>query len=96
MKYTFHPHAEKELDEIESYYDDVSEELGNRFREEIKTTISRILKFPNGWSPISKVNRRCQLNDFPYGIIYRLESNAIFVLAVSHLRRKPDYWMYRT
>ena len=96
MKYTFHPHAEKELDEIESYYNNVSEELGSRFCEEIKTTISRILKFPNGWPPISKVNRRCQLNDFPYGIIYRLESNGIFVLAVAHLHRKPDYWMYRT
>jgi plasmid stabilization system protein ParE len=80
MKYTFHPHAEKELEEIESYYDDTDEELGIRFREEFKTTLSRILKFPNAWQPLSKVNRRCQLNDFPYGIIYRIESNAIYVL----------------
>ena len=50
MKYTFHPHAEKELDEIENYYDAVSEELGNRFREEIYTTISRSFKFPNAGS----------------------------------------------
>jgi plasmid stabilization system protein ParE len=96
MKITFHPHAEKELEEIESYYDGIDEELGDRFREETKTTISRILKFPNGWQPMSKVIRRCQLNDFPYGIIYRLESNGIFVLAVAHLHRKQDYWTYRT
>jgi len=95
MKHTFHPHAEKELEEIQSYYDNIHEELGNRFREELKTTISRILKFPNAWQPLSKVNRRCQLNDFPYGIIYRIESNAIYVLAVTHLRRKSDYWTYR-
>jgi len=96
MKYTFHPHAEKELEELESYYDGIDKELGNRFREEIKTTISRILKFPNGWQPVSKVDRCCRLNDFPYGIIYRLVSNAVFVLAVKHEHRKPDYWIYRT
>ena len=96
MKYTFHPHAEKELEEIESYYYEISEELVSRFRGEIKTTVSRILTFPNAWQPLSRVNRRCQLNDFPFGIIYRLESNAIYVLAVAHLHRKPDYWMYRT
>ena len=96
MKHTFHPHAEKKLEEIESYYDDVDEELGNRFREEIDTTISRIFKFPNAWQPLTKVDRRCRLNDFPYGIIYRLESNEIYVLAVMYLRRKSDYWTYRT
>ena len=96
MKYTFHPHAEKELEEIESYYYNITEELGNRFRGEINAAISRILKFPNAWQPLSTVDRRCQLNDFPYAIIYRLESNAIYVLAVTHLHRKSDYWMYRT
>lgn len=39
MKFTFHPHAEKELDETENYYNDISKELGYRFREEIEITI---------------------------------------------------------
>ena len=49
MNYSFHPHAEKELEEIEKHYDSLREELGNRFRDEVQTTISRILKFPNGY-----------------------------------------------
>jgi toxin ParE1/3/4 len=49
MNYTFHPHAEKELEQIENHYDSISKELGDRFRDEIQITISRILKFPNGW-----------------------------------------------
>lgn len=96
MKYTFHPHAEKELEELESYYDVIDKKLGDRFRQEIKTTLSRISKFPNAWQPLSNINRRCQLNDFPYGIVYRLEFNSIYVLAVAHLHRKQDYWTYRT
>ena len=46
MNYTFHPHAEKELEEIENDYDSILEGLGDRFREDIEVTISRILSFP--------------------------------------------------
>jgi hypothetical protein len=40
MNYSFHPHAEKELEEVEKYYDNMREELGNRFRAEIEIAIS--------------------------------------------------------
>lgn len=96
MKYTFHPHAEKELEETENYYNDISEELGNRFREEVEATISRIRKFPRGCHPVTRIHRRCRLSNFPYGIVYRLKPTGIRVLAVMHIRRKSDYWMYRT
>lgn len=65
MKYTFHPHAEKELEETENYYNDISDELGNRFREEVETTISRIHKFLRGCQPVSRIHRRCRLSSFP-------------------------------
>ena len=95
MKYTFHPHAEKELEETENFYNDISEELGNRFREEIETTTSRIWKFPRVCQPITRIHRRCRLSSFPYGIVYRLKPTEIRVIAVMHLRRKSDYWTYR-
>ena len=41
MNYSFHPHAEKELEEIENHYDGIREVLGNRFREDIEMTISQ-------------------------------------------------------
>jgi toxin ParE1/3/4 len=64
MNYTFHPHAEKELEQIENHYDSIGENLGDRFRDEIQATISHILKFPNGWPPLSKTVRRCRVNSF--------------------------------
>ncbi len=75
MKYSFAPHAEIELEDIENYYDSIGEELGNRFRDEIQMTISRVLKFPEGWQPLSKVARRCRVNHFPYGLIYRVKTD---------------------
>ena len=95
MDYTFHPHAERELEEIESHYDGILHELGNRFREDVEMTISRILKFPNGWQPLSELVRRCRLNSFPYGIVYQVNTNGILLVAVMHNRRRPDYWTYR-
>ena len=95
MNFSFHPHAEKELEEIESYYERIREELGDRFRAEIELAISRILKFPKGWQPLSQVVRRCRLNTFPYGIVYRVKTDEIRVLAVMHRHREPNYWMDR-
>ena len=91
MNYSFHPHAEKELEEIETHYDSLGEGLGDRFRKEIEVTISRILKFPNGWQPLSPYVRRCRLSSFPHGIIYRVTPNEIRLLAIMHLHREPNY-----
>ena len=97
MNYTFHPHAEKELEQIENHYEGIREGLGNRFRDEIEAAISRILKFPNAWPRLrGSVRRRCRLNNFPYVLIYRLIVTDVRILAVMHDRREPDYWTYRT
>lgn len=95
MNYTFHPHAEKELEQIEEHYDSIREVLGDEFRDEIRKTISRMLKFPNGWPPLSATVRRCRLNKFPYEFIYYVNPTEVYILAVRHHRRNPDYWMYR-
>jgi hypothetical protein len=39
--------------------------------------------------------RRYLLQRFPYGLIYAVEGQTIFVVAVMHLKRKPGYWVSR-
>ena len=96
MNYTFHPHAEKELEEIQKHYDDILTELGERFREAVEITIARILKYPKGWQPLTRIDRRCRLNSFPYGIVYRVKPSEIRILAITHNHREPYYWNYRS
>ena len=31
----------------------------------------------------------------PYGLLYRIEGERIFVVAVAHVRRRPGYWRHR-
>ncbi len=77
MNYSVHPHAEKELEDVENYYDGINEDLGDRFRAEIEMALSRIIKFPNAWQPLTKKVRRRRLIDFPYGIVYRVKPSEI-------------------
>ena len=32
---------------------------------------------------------------FPYGVVYQEREGRIFIVAVAHQRRKPDYWLKR-
>ena len=95
MNYSFHPHAEKELEEAEKYYDNIREELGDRFRAETEMAISRILDFPNAWQRLTQNTRRRTLKTFLYGIVYRVKTDEIRILAVMHLHREPGYWRNR-
>jgi len=39
--------------------------------------------------------RKCLTHVFPYSILYTIEQDAILIVCVMHLRRKPDYWRNR-
>lgn len=95
MKYTFHPHAWKELREAGIHYYSASAEAGESFRDEISKSISRILSFPEAWPKIRGEIRRCRVNRFPYGVIYEFDGTHVFILPVMHLNRRPNYWIDR-
>ena len=95
MTYSYHPDARKELDEATDYYDQIDPELGDDFLKEINDCISRVLRFPNTWPKLRGNVRRCRTHRFPYGLIYELDDEHVFILAVMHSSRKPNYWADR-
>ena len=95
MKYSFHPVAERELNEAIDYYNECQDGLGLEFAKEVYSTIQNILSFPQAWTPLSKNTRRCIINRFPYGVIYQVTDEEIFIIAVMQLNRKPKYWEKR-
>jgi len=88
--------AHRELMDAIRYYDAQRVRLGDEFRDEVRQTIQRIKSFPTAWHPLTESIRRCQLNRFPYGLIYIASDVEILILAVSHLHRAPEYWRSRT
>ncbi len=95
LKYSFHPSAEKELNDAVDFYNAVQKGLGLEFAKEIHHTIQNILSFPNSWMPLSAHTRRCLANRFPYGVIYQATSEEIYIIAVMQLSREPGYWKER-
>jgi len=87
--------ARRELREIVRYYNSQLPQLGEEFRDEAWETVRRIEEFPLAWHPLGGAIRRCQMQRFPYGIIYEPSEVEIVLIAVAHLHREPEYWRSR-
>jgi hypothetical protein len=95
MKYSFHPEAEVEFNQAIDYYENCAEGLGYDFAVEVYSAIERIIEYPKAWTILAKDVRRCQARRFPYGVLYTEEPGRIFILAVMHFHRDPEYWKHR-
>ncbi len=95
MTYSYHPHARRELNDKADYYDSIDLNLGDDFLEEIDDCIARILAFPRAWAQLLGSVRRCRTHRFPYSLIYDLEGEHVFILAVMHFSQEPNYWVDR-
>lgn len=95
MRYSFHPAAEAELNQAVDYYDECQTGLGLEFLKEIYRTVQNILAFPHAWSHLSPNTRRCLSKRFPYGVVYQLAGEEVFMIAVMNLSREPGYWKNR-
>lgn len=84
--------ARAELDDAFLWYDRQLTGLGYDFLAEVSKAMERVQCYPDTFAFIEPGFRRCLINRFPYGIVYRTEGNAIVVVAVAHLHRQPRYW----
>jgi plasmid stabilization system protein ParE len=95
MKLTIHPMAWAEFREAARYLRLRKRGLAQSLRAEVKKGLQQILASPQTYPILVGSIRRCLIKRFPYGIIYRGEADEIFVLAIMHLKRQPDYWKDR-
>ncbi len=84
--------ADAEMTEAAKWYAAVGLGLAERFEAEIDRTIERIGNDPAMYALTHKNVRRAVLNDFPYALIYRIEIDAVFVIACIHTSRDPRIW----
>ena len=100
----------EEVAESARFYEAEVEGLGRTFFYKLGEAIEDIKKRPTLYRVVDKDYRRhlldqlfrficnarsCHFIRNPYGVIYRVETETIYVLAVMHLKRKPGYWKIR-
>ena len=96
MRVIFAPEARDEFVEAERYYDQQLPGLGGRFREEVRSALQRVRTWPLS-CPIERGEvRRLILTRFPYKLLYSIEPDHLYVLAVAHQHRRPNYWTGRS
>ena len=95
MQVVFLDAAQIELDDSVAYYNHEVRGLGLDFLNEVLRTIDLIVSHPDAWPQLSERTRRCQVNRFPFSVIYQIRDNQILVVAIAHLHRKPEYWNNR-
>lgn len=96
VRLIFHPEAKDELREGAAFYEGKREGLGQEFLTEVRGIATKIRQNPLRCGFVSPGYRCCRVRRFPYGIIYRVDADEVFVAAVMHLKRKPGYWKQRT
>jgi plasmid stabilization system protein ParE len=92
---SYHPAAEQEYLEAIDYYEEREPGLGLDFATEVVAGVERILANPDAWPLIDVGIRRALLRRYPYGVVYAIADDSIFILAVMHLHRSPGYWKSR-
>ena len=94
MKLRTHP-PRTEMREAAAYYERQEKGLGEAFLDEVDKGVLRIRSMPELYPHFRGEIRRHSISRFPYGILYRILHGRIEVVAVAHLRRRPDHWHYR-
>lgn len=91
----FHPLAAADISKAIAYYDDVSIDLGNRFRDSIRQRFESITKFPESYGKIRDSLRAAMISRFPYVILFEQVDEAVVILGVFHAASDCDGWFER-
>lgn len=91
-----HIEAMEELDGAISYYENQNIGLGLDFLSEVEESISKIQQNPN-LGTVYKLTGllRYIIQRFPFLIFYAEFADFIWVVAIAHGKRRPEYWRKR-
>ena len=91
----FHPEVARDIRESVVWYESQAKGLGGDFINELESAYEAIAELPGVWPQFGKGFRRYILTRFPFAVIYRQSKEKIYVIAVMHQSRKPNYWLNR-
>jgi plasmid stabilization system protein ParE len=95
MRIEFSPEAKAEFDAAERYYELQMTGLGKRLRDEVRHALQRLHNWPLA-APVERGNiRRLLISRFPDKLLYSVEADCIYIIAVTHQHRAPEYWIER-
>ncbi len=91
----FHPQVVLDVREATLWYDEISTDLGNRFRSAIDGKLDSIEQFPESFGLADEPLRAAIVDGFPFLVIYEFRSEATGIFGVFHSAADPKKWRGR-
>src|SRR5947209_4877675 len=95
MKLEILEQAEKELDQAIGYHEEIQPGLGLRLKAEAREVINWIRTNSEIPRLRPKDYRRVNLKVFPYYVAYFVWRDTIWIVAIAHSKKRPEYWISR-
>ncbi len=92
----YHPLVAEDLAAAVAHYDDISTDLGNRFRASVRDRIETITDRPDSFGRIHEQYRAAMLEQFPYVILFEHEKQTVAILGIFHAASDRDGWFERS
>ena len=90
MKIKISPFAEMDIMESVSYYDERKPRLGNDFLEEVNSTFTYITRNSKIFPFETRHFQKAIIKRFPFTVIFLVEEQISYIIAVFHNRRNPE------
>jgi toxin ParE1/3/4 len=91
MSVEFDKEAKQEYLDAIRFYGKTAE----RFSDALTTCIQKIQESPSRFRQIAANIRTCRVEKFPYQLLFTLKEDRLYIIAVKHDRRAPDYRRHR-
>lgn len=96
MTFEFLRPAAIEFEEAFDWYAARSAKASEGFRNAVAAAVLRISVNPTSAGHlVGKRTRKLQLTPYSYGLIYFIHGGVIYIVAIAHSRRRPNYWKSR-
>ncbi|MBI3181256.1 MAG: type II toxin-antitoxin system RelE/ParE family toxin [Myxococcales bacterium] len=97
MKVAFHPQALEDLHSAAAWHEERRTGLGLELTVAVEHAAEQVLEAPERWPrlPDEPRARRYVLRRFPFSVCYAILGDIVFVVALAHSGRDPDYWKRR-
>ena len=87
--------ASREYEEAFNCYEAEEPGLGEKFRCAVWGAIGIIERYPHSSAEVRPDVCKIPLRRFPFKLLYAVRGDTLYIIAVTHSHRKPDYWVER-
>jgi len=91
----FLPEAREEFLAAALFYDINSPKLGQELAAEVERILAMVVEHSEIGLTTAHNCRRVIVRRFPFSVFYQVRGNVIYVIALAHQHRNPNYWRAR-